>query len=65
MSAETRPANERQVRMGGLMRCCLATLADTTTESAVGTTLSCKYESDPNNEQMIVAADGVWEWNHA
>lgn len=56
------PANERMVRQGGLMRCCLSTLADTDTPSEVGTKLSCKYESDPNNEQMVVASDGVWEW---
>lgn len=60
---DTCPANERMVRQGGLMRCCLATLAATTTESQVGTTLSCQYEGD-RKDQMIVATDGVWEWNH-
>jgi hypothetical protein len=59
---EVLPANQRPVRTGGLMRCCLHTLADTTTPSKVGDRLSCAYESDPNNEQMVVALDGVWEW---
>lgn len=57
------PAKERRVRHGGLMRCCLATLAESIEPSHVGSTLSCKYEDDPNNQNMIVADDGVWEWN--
>jgi len=44
------------------MRCCFGTLADCEEPSVVGTVLSCKYEADPNNENMIVAPDGVWEW---
>jgi hypothetical protein len=58
-------ANLRRVRQGGLMRCCLSTICESIADTQVGSVLSCKYESDPNNEQMIVAADGVWEWNHA
>jgi hypothetical protein len=58
------PANERYVRQGGLMRCCLGTLAECQEPSEIGTVLSCKYESNPDNQQMIVAADGVWEWNY-
>lgn len=57
------PANERMVRQGGLMRCCLGTLAESTEPSAIGTVLDCKYEA-AGNAQMIVAPDGVWEWNH-
>lgn len=63
MTEDVLPANQRRVRMGGLMRCCLATLGECEEPSTVGTVLSCKYESDPDNQQMIVAADGVWEWN--
>jgi len=57
------PANERYVRQGGLMRCCLGTLAESTAPSTIGSTLTCKYEGKPNGQQMIVAMDGVWEWN--
>jgi hypothetical protein len=60
--SEARPANERALRHGGLMRCCIATWQETTTPTVIGDHLSCNYESDPNNEQMVVAADGVWEW---
>lgn len=56
------PANKRPVRPGGLMRCCLGTLTEADTPSEVGTVLSCKYEN-PENENMIVAADGIWQWN--
>lgn len=61
--APVKPANERPLRHGGLMRCCIATVAESTEPSEVGTVLSCKYESDPDNQNMIVAPDGVWEWN--
>lgn len=57
------PANERRVRHGGLMRCCLGTLAESTIPSEPGTILDCQYEAE-GNKQMRVAADGVWEWNH-
>lgn len=57
------PANERPVNIGGLFRCCLATLDGSTAPSVVGTVLSCAYEADPENQKMIVNAGGVWEWN--
>lgn len=58
------PANERRVRQGGLMRCCLATIGNSTELSKAGTTLSCEFESDdPDNQKMIVGDDGIWEWN--
>lgn len=57
------PANERSVRIGGLMRCCLATLGECSDPLPIGATLSCKYESDPDNRNLILAADGTWEWN--
>lgn len=58
------PANERPIRYGGLMRCCIGTIQESTQVTKVGDTLSCKWEIDPNNQKMIVALDGVWEWNH-
>lgn len=57
------PANERRVRVGGLMRCCLQTLALSEEPSSIGTVLDCQYEK-PGNATMVVAADGIWEWNH-
>lgn len=56
--------DDRRVRQGGLMRCCLSTISDSTEPSRVGDVLDCKYEK-PGNANMRVAADGVWEWNHA
>ena len=56
------PANQRPVRPGGLMRCCLGTLADSVEETTPGSIMSCKAEP-PDNQNMIVAVDGIWEWN--
>lgn len=55
-------ANQRMVRTGGLMRCCLATLADSEELTEAGDTMDCKYEP-AGNKNMIVAPDGVWEWS--
>jgi hypothetical protein len=55
-------ANERSVRTGGLFRCCLHTLGECEEEKEVGDTLDCKFER-PNNQNMVLAEDGVWEWN--
>jgi hypothetical protein len=44
------------------MRCCLATIGETETDTEVGDTLDCKYEPE-GNANLIVANDGVWEWN--
>ena len=63
MSEKEIPANQRMVRQGGLMRCCLHTLAKDTQLSVVGSTLVCEYETVKDVPQMIVADDGVWEWN--
>ena len=57
------PANQRRVDMGGLMRCCLATIAESEEPTEVGSILSCKYERDADNQNMIVNQAGVWEWN--
>jgi len=50
------------IRHGGLMRCCLLTLDDYLAAGGTeksGTVLPCAY----CRSSMIVAADGVWEWN--
>lgn len=58
---------EMKVRQGGLLRCCLQTLAEHLDEITevppVGTILDCKFEMDKNNGNLILASDGVWEWN--
>jgi hypothetical protein len=56
------PANERRVRAGGLMRCCLATLAASAAITSAGSVMQCAYSED-RSHSMRVAADGVWEWN--
>lgn len=53
------PANERQVHIGGLMRCCLATIAECDLPSVVGTVLPCKYGCSG----AVVGEDGAWGWN--
>lgn len=52
----------REVRIGGLMRCCLETLSQYQKAEGVeeiGQVLHCKWCKDG---EMIVAPDGVWEW---
>lgn len=56
------PASERRVRTGGLMRCCLHTVGNSEEPSSIGTVLDCEFE-EAGNARMVVAADGVWEWN--
>jgi len=60
-------AGEYEVRIGGLMRCCLQSLHLAASEMdeapPIGTTISCIHEEDPDNQNMILADDGVWEWN--
>lgn len=51
--------NERQIRHGGLMRCCLDTLHNHTELTYVGQVIPCSYHT---GDCMEVAADGVWEW---
>lgn len=51
------------VRIGGLLRCCSATLADyleTSASSEIGAVLTCKY---CHSESLLLAPDRVWEWN--
>lgn len=56
------PANERRVNHAGLMRCCLASVAENDELTVVGSVMDCKYEP-ADNEQLIVDAGGVWVWN--
>lgn len=55
-------ANRLRVRQGGLLRCCLASLAMCEDEVDVGDVLDCRYE-DPGNANLVLANDAVWEWN--
>lgn len=56
-SGDERPANERLVRQGGMMRCCTGTLAESKDMTAVGDTMDCRYCSG----KMKVAEDGIWQ----
>ncbi len=53
-----------EVRIGGLMRCCLSTLEDfmarAKEQPKEGDTLLCRYHC--NNGGMIFR-NGAWEWN--
>ena len=55
-----------QWRQGGLLRCCMASLAEHLAscdeEPPIGTVLDCKFDQ-PGNGELIRAEDGVWEWN--
>lgn len=62
MSEWAIPANERFIRIGGLMRCCVATVQESLEPTVPGTVMDCKYEH-PGNENLRVADDGIWEWN--
>jgi hypothetical protein len=47
------------IRMGGLMRCCIASLEDAPPHPAEGVSFRCKYCTD---EYGMVFRDGAWEW---
>ena len=55
--------NTHALRMGGLMRCCLATLGEhiggDPPEPKPGDVVPCKYCSE-----SMIYSDGAWEWNH-
>ncbi len=55
-------ANQQKVNSGGLMRCCLGTLAECTEEVEIGHILDCAYEP-PGNANMILDEGRVWRWN--
>lgn len=54
------------LRQGGVMRCCIATLAEyegidgAGVEQSEGTVLPCKY-----CKSSLIVRDGAWEWNRA
>ena len=51
------------VRIGGLMRCCIDTL-DThdNLPTIPGDTLCCKHGCNNGKPTLLLAEDGVWEW---
>lgn len=54
--------SERSVRHGGLMRCCLVSIAEYEGEEIPGkTTIPCKYHEQTEPTAKL-AEDGVWEW---
>lgn len=59
------PGRDRGARIGGLMRCCLATIAHHGELTSVGDTLGCLYADGDPLHRMVVAPDGVWEWDRS
>lgn len=55
--ATVKPDNEWLVRQGGLMRCCLATIDNSTEPASEGKVKHCLYCSS-----SVVLKDGAWEW---
>ena len=54
---------ENELRIGGLMRCCTETWGNTENlPTEVGSILQCRYAPDDSTHQMILGADGIWEW---
>ena len=58
--------DETKVNQGGLMRCCLQSLAlwiqeREDDEAVEGTTIGCQYESDPDKPRMVLHGD-MWKW---
>lgn len=52
---------KRNLRIGGVMRCCIETLRQYQAEGGpepIGQILKCKW----GTQKLIVAPDGVWEW---
>lgn len=63
-------ARDQRVNQGGLMRCCLDSLADyvngldkEANVLAEGTVHQCKYTDDPLH-RMVLSSTGVWAWDH-
>lgn len=57
-----------QVKIGGLMRCCLETIGDLYPDGPAkvatqGQTLQCKYVTDRDTHRMIFE-DGFWRWDY-
>lgn len=53
----------KPLRIGGVMRCCAATLDSTLVQEIEGETLQCKYALS-NPLHSLRFRDGCWEWNH-
>lgn len=53
--------NERRIRIGGLLRCCIATVHEIDAMTKPGDIRECNYCHKPS---LRVGDDGVWEWNH-
>jgi len=59
---------DTRIDIGGLMRCCIATIDEYVHEHqdeevpAEPLVLDCKYEP-PGNAQVVLQ-DGRWRWNH-
>jgi hypothetical protein len=51
----------KQLRTGGVMRCCGETLFESLVEETEGETVQCKYTDDPLHS--LIFRDGSWEWN--
>ena len=60
MDDKPRKGNERRVRIGGLLRCCIATIDGIEEETVPGDVHECQYCHQPT---LRVADDGIWEWN--
>jgi hypothetical protein len=55
--------SQRQVRIGGVLRCCMASVGEYEGPEVPGeTVIGCKYHKDQNEPVMRLAADGIWEW---
>ena len=61
---------ESYVAMGGLMRCCLDTLAKVIEEApetpcVEGQSIQCRYTSDPLHHMVMHNKDeiGTWKWD--
>jgi hypothetical protein len=62
-SVTTHKLSDTTISHGGLMRCCLATIAELPdTEYADETIIDCKHEGVGNKN--IILKNGVWQWNN-
>lgn len=61
----TMKVDETRIEQGGLMRCCIQTIAELgpNTDYPDGTIIDCKYEKAGNKSLMFLS--GVWRWNDA
>lgn len=49
--------SEKRIRIGGLFRCCIATLQEDAPEDVEGAVHECR-----NCKAKTVFRDGAWEW---